>query len=46
MDIWYVDNQSFSLDIKILWMTVKKVITQDGIGHKNNVTMDKFKGNL
>ncbi|MDA9353003.1 sugar transferase, partial [Gammaproteobacteria bacterium] len=44
MDIWYVDNQSFSLDIKILWMTVKKVITQDGIGHKNNVTMDKFKG--
>jgi lipopolysaccharide/colanic/teichoic acid biosynthesis glycosyltransferase len=46
MDIWYIDNQSFLLDIKILWMTVKKVITQDGISHNNNVTMDKFKGNL
>ena len=45
MDVWYVDNQSFFLDIKILWLTLKKVIKQDGISHNNHVTMEKFKGN-
>jgi len=46
LDVWYVDNQSFWLDIKILWLTVKKVIMHDGISQNNHVTMDKFKGNL
>ena len=46
LDIWYVDNQSIWLDIKILWMTVKKVILRDGISQNNHVTMDKFKGKL
>jgi len=46
LDVWYVDNQSIWLDIKILWMTVKKVIARDGISQSNHVTMDKFKGSL
>ena len=46
LDVWYVDNQSIWLDIKILWMTVKKVIIRDGISQNNHVTMDKFKGSL
>jgi len=46
LDVWYVDNQSFWLDIKILWMTVKKVIMRDGVSQNNHVTMDKFKGSL
>ncbi|RPG75828.1 MAG: sugar transferase [Euryarchaeota archaeon TMED85] len=46
MDVWYVDNQSFLLDINILWLTIKKVIQRDGISHNNHVSMNKFKGNL
>ncbi len=46
LDIWYVCNLSLMLDIKILWLTLKKVLMQDGISHNNHVTMDKFKGNL
>ena len=46
LDIWYIDNQSIWLDIKILWMTVRKVIVRDGISQSNHVTMDKFKGSL
>ncbi len=45
MDIWYVDNYSFLLDIKILLLTIKKVIKRDGISHNNHVSMEKFKGN-
>ncbi len=45
LDVWYVDNQSFWLDIKILWLTLKKVILRDDISQNNHVTMDKFKGN-
>jgi len=46
LDVWYVDNQSIWLDIKILWMTIKKVIMRDGISQNNHVSMDKFKGSL
>jgi sugar transferase EpsL len=46
LDVWYVDNQSIWLDIKILWLTVKKVIMRDGISQNNHVTMDKFRGSL
>ena len=45
LDVWYVDNQSIWLDIKILWLTVKKVIMRDGINQVGQSTMEKFKGN-
>ena len=45
LDIWYVENQSFWLDIKILWMTIKKVIMQANVNQKKNLTMEKFRGN-
>ena len=44
LDVWYVENQSTWLDIKILWLTVIKVIMRDGISQENHATMDKFKG--
>ena len=44
LDVWYVDNQSIWLDIKILYMTIKKVILRDGISAKNNATMPPFEG--
>lgn len=43
-DVWYVDNQSFWLDIKVLWLTVKKVFVRDGISADGEVTMPKFTG--
>jgi lipopolysaccharide/colanic/teichoic acid biosynthesis glycosyltransferase len=43
-DVWYVDNQSLWLDIKILWLTVKKVFMRDGISADGEVTMPKFTG--
>lgn len=43
-DIWYVDNQSFWLDIKILLLTVKKVFVKEGISADGEVTMSKFTG--
>nr|WP_319024258.1 sugar transferase [Vibrio navarrensis] len=43
-DVWYVDNQSLWLDIKILFLTIKKVIVKDGINNSDNVTMPRFKG--
>jgi len=45
MDIWYVDNQSFWLDMKIILLTLIKVISREGISHENEVSMPKFKGN-
>ena len=45
LDVWYVDNQSILLDIKILSMTIKKVITRSGISQDRQATMEKFKGN-
>jgi len=45
LDVWYVDNQSFWLDFKILLLTVKKVIMRDGISADGEVTMSKFTGN-
>jgi sugar transferase EpsL len=44
-DVWYVENQSFFLDLKILLMTVSKVLKRDGITHSGDVTMPRFKGN-
>ena len=44
LDVWYVDNQSFWLDIKILFLTVKKVFVREGISGEGEVTMSKFTG--
>ncbi len=44
-DVWYVDNQSFFLDMKILWLTFLKVLKRSDISSNTNVTMEKFKGN-
>lgn len=44
LDVWYVDNQSFWLDIKILFLTVKKVVLREGISHGEEATMPAFKG--
>lgn len=44
LDVWYVENQSFLLDLKILALTFVKVVKSDGISHGNHVTMEKFSG--
>lgn len=44
-DVWYVDNISFPLDVKILWMTLLKVVQSEGINSASSVTMEKFTGN-
>lgn len=44
LDVWYVDNQSLWLDVKILFLTVKKVLVRDGISGDGEVTMSKFTG--
>jgi undecaprenyl phosphate N,N'-diacetylbacillosamine 1-phosphate transferase len=44
-DVWYVENQSFLLDMKILWMTFLKVVKRSDISSSSSVTMEKFKGN-
>ncbi|CAM8365123.1 WcaJ Sugar transferases involved in lipopolysaccharide synthesis [Candidatus Methylopumilus planktonicus] len=45
LDVWYVENQSFFLDLKILLMTAKKIIIRDGISGDGEATMSKFTGN-
>jgi len=44
LDVWYVDNRSFWLDMKILWMTLVKVFKQEGISADKCATMPEFKG--
>jgi sugar transferase EpsL len=44
MDVWYVENQSFWLDVKILVMTVVKVFKKDGINAPGSATMPYFTG--
>jgi len=44
-DVWYVDNVSFMLDMKILFLTVLKVFKAEGISSADSVTMEKFRGN-
>ena len=44
-DILYVNNISFYFDLKILFLTIKKVFKSEGISSENSVTMEKFKGN-
>jgi len=44
LDVWYVDNQSFWLDVKILFLTVKRVVQRDGISADGEATMPVFRG--
>jgi len=44
-DVWYVENKSFWLDMKIIWMTIKKVIAREDISADGEATMPKFTGN-
>lgn len=44
LDVWYVDNRSIWLDIKILFLTVKKVFVREGISAEGEATMSKFTG--
>lgn len=43
-DIWYVDNWSFALDLKIIVMTIYKILKRDGINQEGQATMEEFKG--
>ncbi|WP_286263319.1 sugar transferase [Thalassotalea atypica] len=45
LDVWYVENQSFGLDIKILFLTVYKVVKRSDISAQGEATMTKFTGN-
>lgn len=45
-DVWYVDHLSFFLDVKIIWLTFKKVFKSEGINSDTAATMEKFKGTI
>jgi len=45
LDVWYVDHRGFLLDLKILWLTLLKVVRAEGISGKGSVTMSEFMGN-
>ncbi|MBS4149332.1 sugar transferase [Stutzerimonas balearica] len=45
LDIWYVDNRSLLLDLKIMFITLKKVLLREGINADGEATMQKFSGN-
>lgn len=44
LDVWYVDHSSLWLDIRILWLTVKKVLVREGISAAGEATMPRFTG--
>lgn len=44
LDVWYVDNQSFWLDLKIIALTIKKVLMREGISAEGEATMNEFMG--
>lgn len=46
LDVWYVDHQSFLLDMKILFLTVKKVLVKEGISAEGVETMPRFQGGI
>lgn len=45
LDVWYVDNKSFLLDIKILLLTVLKVFKREGVNQSDQTIVERFKGN-
>lgn len=44
LDVWYVDNRSFWIDLRILWMTILKVVRREGISQAGHATMPEFWG--
>ncbi len=44
LDVWYVDHQSFGLDLRILWLTLLRILRADGINEPGAATMSKFTG--
>lgn len=44
LDVWYVDNRSLWLDLKVIWLTIRKVIKREGISAAGEATMSKFEG--
>ena len=45
LDVWYVDNHSIPLDLRILWLTMAKVLKRENVNESGQATMSKFKGN-
>lgn len=45
LDVWYIDHRSLWLDLKILWLTVRKVMVREGINAQGEATMPRFTGN-
>jgi sugar transferase EpsL len=45
LDVWYVDNHNFFIDLKILFLTIKKVLVREGISAQDHVSIEKFTGN-
>jgi lipopolysaccharide/colanic/teichoic acid biosynthesis glycosyltransferase len=46
LDVWYVDNRTFWLDLRILWMTVVRVMRSEGITQTGHASAEPFRGNL
>lgn len=46
LDVWYVERRSMALDVRILWLTVRKVLLRDGISAAGEATMARFTGSL
>jgi lipopolysaccharide/colanic/teichoic acid biosynthesis glycosyltransferase len=44
LDVWYVDHRSFWLDVKILWLTLLKVVRSEGVNQPGHATMPRFTG--
>lgn len=44
LDVWYVNNRSMMLDLRIIWLTIKKVIAREGISADGEATMSEFRG--
>ncbi|MCB0040882.1 MAG: sugar transferase [Caldilinea sp.] len=44
LDVWYVDNVSCGLDLKVIWMTLSKVIRREGVNQDGQATMEEFMG--
>jgi lipopolysaccharide/colanic/teichoic acid biosynthesis glycosyltransferase len=45
LDVWHVDHRSYAFDLKILWLTIMKVVGREGISALGDATMPSFRGN-
>ena len=45
LDVWYVDHCNLAVDLKIIWLTIMKVVKREGISSATSATMEPFKGN-